>query len=96
MAVERERLFEVDRVCRRLLVYLEKTIEWAWNTTVESTLAAWSEADYLADRTIVINDTAQRVTGRYAGIHESGRLRLIDPTGKEHLFWSGDVSVEAG
>lgn len=93
MAVERERLFDVDRVCKRLLVYLEKDIDFAWLNGPASIAGRWNEADFLAGKKITVKGPDGEVGGQYRGIQESGELCLVDAAGEDRLFWSGDVSV---
>lgn len=53
---------------------------------------SWSEHDWLSGAAIEVSPTeGGGVCGRYGGVDEAGRLRLVDAAGNERLFWSGDV-----
>lgn len=93
MAVERARLFDVDLVCRRLLIDLEKAIEFTQQNGPASVAARWKENDCLIGRTIAVKGQQDTVTGRYDGMQADGQLALVDAAGKRRLFWSGDVTV---
>ena len=95
MAVERERLFDIGLVRKRLLIDVEKAMDAAWRQGAASVAARWQEGDHLAGKTITLKGESGAITGLYIGMRESGEICIKDAAGKEHLFWSGDVSVAA-
>jgi len=96
MAVERNRLFDIELVCRRLLIALEKSLEAAWAGGPPSVAQQWSAADALAGRRVTVTTPTGAATGAYAGMAPDGRLALDDADGKRRLFWSGDVTLAPG
>ncbi len=55
----------------------------------------WEKIDFLRGKKVTVHSEDQQVNGSYSGMDESGRIRIIDHTGQERVFWSGDVSVRA-
>jgi BirA family biotin operon repressor/biotin-[acetyl-CoA-carboxylase] ligase len=93
MAVERERLFDVDLVFRRLLVSLEKQLDLAWQGGPALVSRRWNEADDFKGRRVVLKTETGAVEGTYEGMAEDGRLVLADPAGARKHFWTGDVTL---
>jgi len=93
MAVQRDRLFDIELVCRRLLIALEKSLEAAWEGGPPAVAQQWSAADALAGRRVTVTTPTGAVSGAYAGMAPDGRLAVDDADGKRHLFWSGDVTL---
>ena len=92
MAMEKERLFDIEDVCVGLLLKLQETIDAA-RECATFLVDTWQHYDCLAEKRIQVETGQDIICGRYAGLDENGRLRLIDDSGMEHLFWSGDVSL---
>ena len=84
--------FHCRRVLRRLRHALEATLDGLLSDGLPPTLDAWSRHDALRDRFVCVSAGGQSVTGRYAVLGESGQLRLIDGSGVERTFWTGDVT----
>ena len=84
--------FQCLRVLRRLGRALEAALDGLRRDGLAPTLDAWSRHDALLDRFVCVSAEGRRVTGRYAGLGESGELRLIDSRGVVRTFWTGDVT----
>lgn len=96
MAMEKGRNFDIDQVCPELLSELEKTIDVAAQEGTSFLVETWKRYDSLMRKRIEVQTHQGAVSGKYTGLDESGRLRLIDDLGHEHFFWSGDVTVGNG
>ena len=92
MAIERGRLCRTEHVLRAFLRELEKELDATAERGLPYLLEAWAHKDALAGQHIEVRTADGTQRGRYAGLADDGRLRLIDATGREHLFWTGDVS----
>jgi BirA family transcriptional regulator, biotin operon repressor / biotin---[acetyl-CoA-carboxylase] ligase len=55
--------------------------------------AEWPLRDFLDGARLVVRGAAAQVSGRYGGLDDAGRLRLVDDAGLVHLFWAGDVTL---
>jgi BirA family biotin operon repressor/biotin-[acetyl-CoA-carboxylase] ligase len=93
MAIERKHSFNVEAIRSELIMELQRTFDAAMATGSSYVCEAWNRNDALTGRHISIRAAEETLSGIYAGMDKSGRLRLVDGTGTEHLFWSGDVSV---
>lgn len=54
-------------------------------------LEEWAAHDTLKGQTVEARTAAACVQGRYAGLTPEGQMRLVDESGTEHRFWTGDV-----
>jgi len=87
MKIETHFDYDVFEVTRTFIIELERSIKPPFSAE------AWNDRDFLKGKTIEIRGADEVITGRYAGIDETGRLRLTANSGQTQLFWSGDVSV---
>ncbi len=94
MMIELNNTFELDAVCSKLLCTLEKTVNALYHYGVPYISQEWKKSDHLSGQTLSINSGKSIITGLYSGMQENGQLKITDSTGKEHLFWSGDVSLQ--
>lgn len=96
MLVEKGHPFNIYNVRTSLVSHLEKTIDLITLNGVSHVIDAWAKHDSLVGSSIEVRSTNSRKRGRYAGLDERGRLRLIDAGGHENVFWTGDVErIEA-
>lgn len=93
MTTENSHTFDINNVCIHVLSTLEKTIENLYKNGIPYISQRWQENDYLKDQTISIKSEKAVITGKYMGMKDNGQLKIIDQTGKQHLFWSGDVTL---
>ena len=93
MKMETHRDYDVRQVLKTLLVELEKTISLVDKQPDSFPVEAWQKRDFLKDKRISVQTADSVISGDYSCMDNSGRLRLIDSSGQEHLLWSGDVSV---
>jgi BirA family biotin operon repressor/biotin-[acetyl-CoA-carboxylase] ligase len=93
MAVERERLFDIEAVCHRYLIDLEKILDTAGREGMVYIAERWQEADALEGATVTIDTGKATVTGLYAGMQDDGRLAILVAKQGKQLFWSGDVTI---
>jgi BirA family transcriptional regulator, biotin operon repressor / biotin---[acetyl-CoA-carboxylase] ligase len=93
MKIETNHHYDVRQVLKLLLVELENIINSVTSKNVMFPVETWSKKDYLKDQLISIQISDTTISGQYTGLDKSGRLRLVDNSGREHLFWSGDVTL---
>jgi BirA family biotin operon repressor/biotin-[acetyl-CoA-carboxylase] ligase len=94
MLAETGRHFDPDKVCITLLGKLETLIKLAQTKGIHSIHTLWNVADHLADRLISVQTAEGSFSGKYAGIADDGRLKLLEnKTGNVSLFWSGDITI---
>jgi len=55
----------------------------------------WQRDDVFRDQPVRVVSGVQALEGIARGITESGALRMVDGKGREHCFYSGDVSLRA-
>lgn len=96
MLVEKGCTFDIYSVRKCLVSHLEKTIDLITLNGVSHVISAWAKHDWLVGSLIKVRSSEGTKRGRYAGLDERGRLRLIDEGGDENVFWTGDVErIEA-
>jgi len=98
MAIVTGRASDINSVRNDLLPRVEEVLDATRTDTGASTPSRlsqeWSRHDYLAGKRIQVRTTGAVLEGRYAGLGPDGRLRLVDNSGRESSFWTGDVSVK--
>jgi len=95
MSIEANRGFDLDTVCLRLLSNLGRSINDATRDGASGPARAWECHDFLKGKVIEVRTGSAVLRGKYLGMDGKGRLRLKVSTGKEHRFWTGDVSLTA-
>jgi BirA family transcriptional regulator, biotin operon repressor / biotin---[acetyl-CoA-carboxylase] ligase len=93
MAIERNVSFNVEAIRTELVAELQGAFDAAMTPGSTYLYDTWNHNDALTGRHISIQTAEESISGMYAGMDQSGQLRLVDDAGAEHLFWSGDVSL---
>jgi BirA family transcriptional regulator, biotin operon repressor / biotin---[acetyl-CoA-carboxylase] ligase len=93
MAIEKGRTFDIGQICSDLLAELGRTFDATEREGTHYLFDNWKAHDSMTGKRINVQTDGASIAGKYAGMDENGRIRLIDGLGKEHLFWSGDVSL---
>ena len=93
MTIEQGRTFDVGQVCSDLLAELDRTFDAAERQGTDYLFDNWNCHDALTGKMITVRTAEGEFVGKYSGMDKDGRLRLVDQAGKEHLLWSGDVSI---
>ena len=73
-----------------LLRHLQAWLDRAAGQGFQAIRPAWAAADWLAGHEVEVQAADGRWSGRYAGLDDQGRLRLVRQDG-ETVLWSGDV-----
>ena len=94
MMAEQKHSFDLDAVCSKIISTLEETVNALYKNGVPYIAQEWTKSDHLSGKLLSVNSGTSIITGLYAGMQESGQLKITDSTGKEHLFWSGDVTLQ--
>jgi BirA family transcriptional regulator, biotin operon repressor / biotin---[acetyl-CoA-carboxylase] ligase len=93
MALASGTRFEPDAVRDALLERLADTLARSADTLRSWIATEWPIRDLLDGARLVVSGPDGRLAGRYAGLDDSGRLRLVDDAGCAHVFWAGDVTL---
>lgn len=91
MRIEKGNPFNIKDVRKHLLEETEKTIGEAVQKGSRFIIDAWSKYDWLKDTWVGIRSFQETVQGKYNGLDEQGRIRIIDERGRAASFWAGDV-----
>lgn len=86
--------FNRNTLIASLIVHLHRYIELFLNHGLEYFMDEWRAHDYLAGKTISVQQSVTSVTGLAKGISALGQLIVADESGLEHYLASGDASVK--
>jgi BirA family biotin operon repressor/biotin-[acetyl-CoA-carboxylase] ligase len=93
MAMEHGSTFDIGQVCHDLVAELEKTFDTAKRKGRDYLFDNWKRHDAMTGKQISVQTVEGELAGKYTGMDNDGRLRIVDQADKEHLLWSGDVSI---
>ena len=91
MHMETGKLFDPDSVRKCLFSNMESIFDTFIQGRISSLPAVWDQFDWLAGSYVEIRSANKKTMGMYAGIDGRGRIRIINQTGDEKVFWAGDV-----
>ena len=91
MYIDKGYKFQQVKVRRRIVTAFQYRMEQALNDGLRVIIDSLHQSDWLADCTVEIQGSHERVRGKYLGLDARGRVRLKDQNGKEWKFWAGDV-----
>lgn len=93
MAIETKRAFEIEEVRDAVIAQVELKADVAEREGGSFIVREWKANDAFYGRNVEVRTCQDTVMGAYMSVDETGRLRLIDATGRERVFLSGDVSL---
>jgi BirA family biotin operon repressor/biotin-[acetyl-CoA-carboxylase] ligase len=91
LLAETGRIFDVAALGAGFLRLLQPRLDGLARAGLEPLLAEWRRHDALEGHRVAADTAGGRITGRYAGLDHTGRLKLVDDAGREHVLWSGEV-----
>jgi BirA family biotin operon repressor/biotin-[acetyl-CoA-carboxylase] ligase len=91
MLIEAGREFEVAAVRRRLLLEVDAVLSEVRVDGSASIVSAWRRRDSLEGSEVELHGSTQTFSGKYAGMDNEGRIRIVNQAGELLQFWSGDV-----
>ena len=89
--IETGHSLDINTLRKSLVSSLEENIDFLFQHGIKAVIDLWRKYDWLSGSLIEIDTPGGLVKGKYNGVDEHGRLRLIDRDGNENMFWSGDV-----
>ncbi len=91
MLIKGGRTFDIESVRECLISDLERRMNSVTLNGTSHVADTWARYDWLAGSSIELHSSNGTVRGRYTGLDERGRLRLLDGQGRKRFFWAGDV-----
>jgi BirA family biotin operon repressor/biotin-[acetyl-CoA-carboxylase] ligase len=91
MYMESGASYEIEAVLKILQTHLENYLRKAEKEGSHFIVTEWTEHDWLMNSIIEIKRGKIKSTGLYAGLDKQGRIRIIDNSGHEQMYWDGDV-----
>ena len=93
MKIEEKREFDIPAILKTLTSQLEITIKILREKGEKSIFETWAHYDCLIGRKILVKTHELIISGTYSGLDKEGRLQIIDEKGREHSFWTADVTL---
>ena len=91
MLIEKDHYFNIHEIGKHLISNIGTKIDDAAQYGISHVFDEWAQYDWLSGSSIEIQGTEKKTRGKYLGLDEQGRIRIVCENNFEIAFWTGDV-----